>query len=145
MITTMMRSLSVVLFFVALAAPAVDAQKTLSASKAWVRSPDAGATTTTAFVVVDNPTMYDVYLVSAQSDAAASVTFQKPGASADAKPQAVENVTAPAYDSVELKPDGVHLLLSGLKKPLQPGDVVTLVLTTDGGIALEAEAVVKRE
>lgn len=143
MIVTMMRSLSTVLIVGALTAGPMAAQKTLSASKAWVKAPAADATSTTAFVVVDNPTMYDVYLVSAQADAAASVTFQKPGGSPAATPEPVENVTAPAYDSVELEPDGVHLLLKGLKKALKPGDVVSLVLTTDSGIALVAEAVVK--
>jgi copper(I)-binding protein len=132
------------LILLALAAATVAAQKPLTASKGWVKAPAAGATTTTAFVVVDNPTMYDVYVTSAATDVAGSVTFQRAGASPGAAPESVEQITAPAYDSVELTPEGVHMLLSGLKRPLAPGDVVTLTLTTDSGIQLEVSAEVRK-
>jgi hypothetical protein len=144
MIVTMGRALWFVLLLTAFAAAPIAAQKSLTASKGWVKAPAAGETTTTAFVVVDNPTMYDVYVVSAETDAAGSVKFQRPGATRDAAAEPVEHVTAPAYDSVELKADGVHMLLSDLKKPLEPGDSITLVLTTDSGIALEVVAEVRR-
>jgi periplasmic copper chaperone A len=136
----MKRTFLLTFFAIVLAVHLAAAQKALSASKAWVKAPSAGETSAKAFVLIDNPTMYDVYVVSAQSDAAASVTFQK---GSDAKPETVPNITAPAYDSVELKPDGVHMLLTGLKKPLKPGDKVTIVLATDSGITIEATADVK--
>jgi len=145
MIGGMTRRLAIFLLFVAALAAPLAAQKTLSASKAWVKAPAAGATSTTAFVVVDNPTMYDVYVMSAETDVAGSVTFQRTAASPDAKAEPVAQVTAPAYDSVELTPDGVHMLLSGLKNPLKPGDTVSLSLTTDNGIVLEVSAVVKND
>ena len=138
----MKRNFLLTLVLILLAAHATTAQKALSASKAWVMVPAAGQTSAKAFVLIDNPTMYDVYLVSAQSDVAASVTFQK---GSDAKPETVPNITAPAYDSVELKPDGVHMLLTGLKKPLKPGDKVTIVIATDSGVTIEATADVKAQ
>jgi copper(I)-binding protein len=143
MIGGMTRRLAILLLFAAAAAAPLAAQKTLSASNAWVKAPATGATTTTAFVVVDNPTMYDVYVMSAQTDVAGTVKFQRAAKTPDGKPESVEQVTAPAYDSVELTPDGVHLLLSDLKKALKPGDTVRLSLTTDSGIVLEVAAVVK--
>lgn len=133
----------VLLLFVLAATPDA-AQKSLAASNGWVKAPAAGDKTTTAFVVVENPTMYDVYLVSAETDAAGSVTFQRAAASAGGKAEPVENVTAPAYDSVAFTPDGVHMLLSDLKKPLKPGDTVTLILATDNGVAIEAIAEVRK-
>jgi hypothetical protein len=36
------------------------------------------------------------------------------------------------------------MLLTDLKKPLVPGDRVTLVLTTDSGLALEVSAEVRK-
>lgn len=144
MIVTMAHRFCFVLLFFALAAAPFAAQKSLTASKGWVTAPAAGATTTTAFVVVENPTMYDVYVVSAETDVAGGVKFQRPGASPGASAEPVDQVTAPAYDSVELKADGVHMLLTDLKKPLAPGDSVTLVLTTDTGIALEVSAEVRK-
>jgi copper(I)-binding protein len=139
----MKRGFALMVMLFAVATASLMAQKTLTASKAWIKAPAAGASTAAAFVVIDNPTMYDVYVVSAQSDAAASVTFLQPGEAKGAEPRAVEHLTAPAYDRLELTPDGFHMLLSGLKKPLKPGDKVTIVLATDSGIALEASAEVK--
>ena len=132
------------LLSVALATGPLAAQKPLTASKAWVKATAAGETSTTAFVVVENPTMYDVYVMSAQTDAAGSVKFQRAPTSPSAKPEPLEQLTAPAYDSIELKPDGVHMLLSDLKKPLNAGDQVTLFLTTDSGLVIEAIAEVRK-
>ena len=135
----------VLLLLGALAVDGVVAQeKVVSASKAWVKAPAAGETTATAFVVVDNPTMYDVYLVSASTEVAGSVQFQRAPKTADAKPEPVSALTAPAYGMVELKPDGVYLLLSDLKRPINAGDIVVLRLTTDGGVVLEATAQVRK-
>jgi periplasmic copper chaperone A len=116
-------------------------QKNLTATKAWVKAPATGETTATAFVVVDNPTMYDVYLVSVTTDAAGKVQFQKP---VEAKSDVVEFVIAPAYGSVELKPDGVQMRLIDLKRTLNPGDTVTLTLTTDNGLEIEVSAEVRK-
>ena len=116
-------------------------QKVVSASKAWIKAPAAGETTAIAFVVVDNPTMYDVYLVGASTDVAGKVQFQKTVA---AGPEVIEHITAPAYDSVEFKPGGNQLLLSDLKRALNPGDKVWITITTDGGATIEAEAEVRK-
>ena len=134
-----------VLLAATLAVASVVAQgKVISASNAWVKAPASGETTASAFVVVDNPTMYDVYLVSASTDAAGSVQFQRAPKAADGKPEPVSSLTAPAYGMVELKPDGVYLLLSDLKRPLNPGDTVELTLMTDGGVAIAATAEVRK-
>jgi len=118
------------------------AQKAPSGSAAWIKLPAAGETSTTAFAIIDNPTMYDVYLVSASSEVAAEVGF------ADASPAVgkdapVKEVTAPAYSNVELKPDGVHLVLKGLKRALKDGETISLTVVTDGGVAIPLAAIVK--
>jgi copper(I)-binding protein len=116
-------------------------QKAVSATKAWIKAPAAGETTATAFVFVDNPTMYDVYLVSAATDVAGRVQFQKV---AGGKAEAVESFTVSAYDSIDLKPDSNHLLLMDLKRPLNPGDKVRLTFTTDNFATIEVEAEVRK-
>ena len=115
-------------------------QKVVTASKGWIKAPAAGDTTATAFVVVDNPTMYDVYLMSASTDVAGKAQFQK---MVGAKAEVIESITAPAYDSVELKPDGNQILLMDLKRPLNPGDKVKIMLTTDNFATIEVEAEVR--
>ena len=81
-------------------------QDGVSASKGWVKLPTAGETTAAAFAVVNNPTMYDVYLVSAMTDVAEKVEFcQTPD-------QSLKELTVPAYGAVAMGTDGVHLLLT---------------------------------
>jgi copper(I)-binding protein len=124
----------------ALLAASLVEQKVVSASKAWIKAPAAGDTTATAFVIIDNPTMYDVYLVSATSDVAGKVQFQK---MTGAKAEVIESITAPAYDSVELKPDGNQILLLDLKRPLKSGEKIRITLTTDNFATIEVDAEVR--
>jgi periplasmic copper chaperone A len=121
----------------------VDAQqKTVSASNGWVQTPAPGETTAKAFVVVDNPTMYDVYVVAAASDVSDAVQIRDATPKA-ATPTPVKELTAPAYGQVAMKPDGIQLWLTGLKKPLKAGDTVNLTLTTDGNLTLQVSATVR--
>jgi copper(I)-binding protein len=120
------------------------AQKAPSASEGWIKVSPADAATAAAFAVVDNPTMYDVYLVSASSDIASEVVFGDANRAGTA-PAAIKEVTAPAYGKVELKPEGLHLVLKGLKRPLKAGETVALTLMTDGGVAIPVTAIVKTQ
>lgn len=116
------------------------AQQDVSASDAWVELPGDGESTTRAFVTVENPTMYDCYLLSATSDAAGKVELRK--AEQEDEPTGGLEVTVPAYGSVAAASDGWYLLLSDLKRPLNEGDTVTLTLKTDAS-PLEVSAVVR--
>jgi copper(I)-binding protein len=117
-------------------------QKSISADAAWVKLP-AGGDGTAAFVTIDNPTMYDAYLVAASSDVATSVTFRQ-GAGGGAGKE-VGDLMVPAYGTLAMTADGPHLWLSGLKKALVEKDRVTLQLTTDGNVALSVTAEVRSE
>jgi periplasmic copper chaperone A len=120
-------------------------QKTVSASQAWVKAPAADQTLTEAFVVVENPTMYDVFLTAAVTEAAGSIEFRdvrKPGG---ASAQVVKQVAVPAYESITMDPKGLHMVLSGLKRPLKDGDTIPLTLTMYDGLTVEVSAAVKKE
>jgi copper(I)-binding protein len=119
-------------------------EKPVSASDGRIKLPASGETTTSGYVVVDNPTMYDIYLISAVSDAAGKVEFRDLS-KADAAAQVVPEVTVPAYGRIAMAPKGLQLVLTGLKRPLKEGDTVALTLTTDGGVKLEIPAVVKKD
>jgi len=116
-------------------------QKSISAGSAWVKVPATGDATA-AFVTIENPTMYDAYLVSASSDVAASVTFRQRGSGQDAKE--VADLVVPAFGSLEMSPDGAHLWLSGLKRSLAEKETVTLQLTTDSNLTLSVTAEVRK-
>jgi periplasmic copper chaperone A len=115
----------------------------VSAKTAWIKLPALGEETTQAFVVVENQTMYDVYVVSASTEIAETVRFFEPASNPNREPTPVKEVTAPAFGRLEMTPNGVHLQLVGLTRPLLEGEKITLTLMTDGGIALEVPAVVR--
>lgn len=116
------------------------AQAAPTATGAWVAAPAAGATSTDAYVVVENPTMYEVFVVKVVADGAGTAEIVE-GAADSAK--AVKELAVPAYGSTEMKPGSVRIRLKDLKTPLKAGDSVALTLTTDGGVVLKAAAPVK--
>jgi copper(I)-binding protein len=111
-------------------------QPAVTASDAWVAEPASGATTAAAYVAVSNPTMYDIYIDSASSDAAGKIELREGTASA-------KTLTVPSYGSLEMKPGGSSLMLADLKHALKAGEKVNLTLQTDGGITLTASAEVR--
>lgn len=114
--------------------------KPVTATDAWVKLPEAGAKTTEAFVTVNNPGMYAIYLVSGTTDVAGKIEFRDAS-----KGNAVqEDVTVPAYDSAYLNPKGAHIYLTDLKKELKEGDSVHMTLKTELGIPIEVDATVKK-
>jgi periplasmic copper chaperone A len=130
-----------VLLFTGLAAQG----KRVAASDGWVKLPAPGETRAMAFVAIENPTMYEIYVTSAMSDAAAKVELRDAGQSGDARQKLVEFISVPAYNRVDMSPGGVHLLLLDLKRPVKEGDKVALMLATDNAGTLEVAAIVRKE
>lgn len=122
--------MKLVVLFVALAL----VQKDPTASDAWASAPANGAIA--VYATINNPTMYDVYVVSGKSDSAGKVELISAG-----KP--LSNIAVPAYGSAELNPDAAFVRLSDLKRELEAGDRLTVTLETDGGISIPIAAVVK--
>lgn len=124
-----------------LCAVALGAQGQMAASGAWVLEPAEGATSTAAFAVIENPSMYEVYVTGVTTEAAATAEL------ASGPPETATTMAelpVPAYGQAELKPGGVHIRLKDLKRPLQAGDTVTMTLTLDTGATIEVSAPVKK-
>ena len=135
------RAVTALLVLVASAAITA-AQPAPSVSDGWVAVPAVGATTAVVSASIQNPTMYDIYVVSASSDVAGKVEFrERQGGDS----QAVKDLTVASFGSLDLKADGPHLVLVDLKRPLKEGETVEITLKTDGGLSLKLAAVVKRE
>jgi periplasmic copper chaperone A len=117
-----------------LLALALIAQKDPTASDATAAIVSGGSVA--VYATITNPTMYDAFVMSASSDQAATAELREGD-------KTLPNITVPAYGSVELKPDGMFVLLSNLKGELKAGDTVKLSLTTDGGAAIPIAAVLK--
>jgi periplasmic copper chaperone A len=118
------------------------AQPSVRASSASVVTDDASPTTATAVVIVENGTMYDVYLVSAATEVAEVVEIREKSRGA-AVATAVKEVPVPAFSQLDMSAEGVHLAISKLKRPLKTGESIPLSLVIDNGATLTVQAVVK--
>ena len=115
-------------------------RKEAAIASGWVKRPTAGATTAEAYLVIVNPTAYDVVLQKPSSDAARVLELRAAG-----KTEPLDFVTVPAYESLEMSATGTYLLLRDVKKPLTDGARVPISVVTDRGSSLTVEAVVKNE
>jgi copper(I)-binding protein len=121
--------------------PAAAQQKPdLSATKGVVRAPAAGQTDAVVTAVIQNTTAYIVYLTTGSSDAASGVELRD---GSKGTPTAVKYLTVQAYGSLTMDPKGMHLALTGLKRPLKAGENVKITLTTDQGATVDVAAVVQ--
>lgn len=136
---------SFALLFTLVAATAYAAAPTLpTVEGAYVPQPPPGQTMAVMFLSVHNPLDHALTLVSASSELASKVELHTHvHAKGQMKMQAVTRVELPAHGTVEFKPGGLHLMLFGLKRPLQAGDEVPIKLSLSDGRQLEATARVR--
>ena len=120
-------------------ARAAGSQKTPVASEAWVVATAPGATTTSAFAAIENPTAYTVYLRSASTPAAERVEFHD-GRRND---ELVKDVQIESYDSLAMEAKGVYMRLVGLKTAIKEGETVTLEIVTEAGLIIPVSATVR--
>ena len=92
--------------------------------------------TVDVYMTISNPTMYDIYVTSATSEAAGKIELRNGD-----KP--AKEFTVTAYEGLELKAGGMLLRLSDVKGALKAGETVRVTMTTDGGVTIVATAVVK--
>lgn len=112
----------------AFAGTAAHAQVTID--KPWVRTTVAQQTTTAAYLTITSA--QGGKLVSASSPAAAVVDVHEMKVVGDMmKMRAVDVLPLPAGKPVEFKPNGYHLMMTGLKAPVKAGDVVPITLVVE--------------
>jgi copper(I)-binding protein len=135
----MYRHTAVILALLLASSPAgaLGIQRAVKVSDAWIQ---ATPTEASAFAIVENGTMYDVYLVGASSDVAASVQLVQ---TTGGKTTPVKEVAVASFDRLQMSPDGTFLKLLQLKRPLKTGESITITLQTDAGEQLPVTAVVK--
>jgi len=114
-------------------APAATQQATIDVSNAYAYATAEGATTGAVFVTLHNPqTNADMLTGAKADDVAASAeiheNFQDPQ-TGTVEMRKTAGVDIAAGADVKLEPNGSHIMLIDLKKPLAQGDTFNITLT----------------
>jgi len=117
-------------FLIAAAMLASAAHAQVTVDKPWVRTTVAQQTTSAAYMTITSA--QGGRLVEASSPVAASAEVHEMKMDGDLmKMRAIDALPLPAGKPVELKPNGYHMMLMGLKAPLKAGDVVPIKLVVE--------------
>jgi len=112
--------------------------------KAWVRQPPPVADTAAGYMSLRNDGDHPVEIVTIDSDVSAAAeihTMRMQGNMMHMRQ--LPKVTIPAHGTLELSPGGMHLMLIGLKHPLQDGQQVHITLHFADGGQLKIQAQVR--
>ncbi len=110
----------------------------LTQTGGWVEAVAPGVTDTSAFMTLKNPGRAPIRITGGSAGVAEMVMPMNTvtSGSGTARMSGMTNAAAlvvPARGSLTLKPDGDHLMLMGLKRPLKPGETLALTLKTSAG------------
>lgn len=99
-------------------------------SDGWARETVSGQTSTAAYMVLKNEGAGDDRLVSVSAPAPAMAMLHSSESSdAVARMRPMESgLAVPSGATIELKPGGTHVMVTGLRAPLNVGDTLKLTL-----------------
>ncbi len=124
---------------------APDAAGSVSVSDAYVRAVPPGQPNSAAFMKLDNSSPNQHAVVSAASPVAKAAELHTHRMEGDMmKMRHIEKIDIHPNGQTVLKPGGLHIMLMGLKKDLNPGDLVSITITFEDGSAKEFEAPVRK-
>ena len=123
----MMRSLPIVALFLVAACDQREGAD-IALSRAWAR-PTIGQAPGSVYLTIENKGHGSDRLTGAVTDRAAmAMVHQNEVVDGIAKMRMAGEINIPAHDRIEMRPGGTHIMLEGLRSPLQTGDRFDLVL-----------------
>ena len=135
--------LALVPAFTTAAAPTAAAPSTLTAQDAWVRAAP-GVDVAAAYLTLHNAGTQPVVVSGVSSPAAGAVMIHETTfVNGQSTMRAHEPLRIAAGETVRFAPEGLHIMLHMLKRPLAAGDEVPLVLLLEGGGSLTVMARVR--
>jgi copper(I)-binding protein len=140
-----MKRLLLTALFAALWSGVAMADAAISIGDPHVRLVPPSAENTGIFMVIRNQGDKDVKLIGAESPVAKKVelhTVIEEGGMKKMRP--VHDIGVKAKGETVLKPGDYHVMLIGLTKPLQEGDIVPLTLKFDDGSSESIQAPVRK-
>lgn len=133
--TLILRLAAVLAVISATPAMAMDMKATMAGDlkieKAWARASIGTSRPSAAFMMITNMGKESDRLVSAATEMAGKVEIHETTMEAGVMKMRhkEDGIEIPAGETVELKPKGLHVMIMGLKQPLEKGGVVELTLT----------------
>lgn len=125
------RQLSIFVLGVTALAPAFAQGNAIHVTAPWLRETAAGQSAGGGFLTIANSARIADTLTGGTSPVAARVevhTMSLDGAVMRMRPLK-DGLSVPAGQTVELKPGGLHIMLTGLKRPLKRGEIVPVTLS----------------
>lgn len=125
--------------------PVAAAPAALAIRDGYVREMPPGQTNSAAFMTLQNDTAEPIAIVAATADAADRAELHNHRHTADGmRMEKVVRLEIPARGKQELASGGYHLMLLGLKRPLQAGQNVRITLIDEQGRSYGASLPVRR-
>ncbi len=122
------------------APPAVEIQ----VENAWIPQPPPGTDVAAAYLTLRNVGHTPAVLVAVSSPVAGSaMVHQSMVMNGESMMMPIERLTIPPGETITLKPNGLHVMLESVRKPLQVGERVPLVLRFASGAELHVSAQVR--
>jgi copper(I)-binding protein len=116
----------------------------MSVADPYARAVPPGQVTSAVFLRLDNAGDAPQSLVGGKAEVAEAVELHEHTMEGGMmRMRRVEAIEVPAQGSVTLEPGGLHIMLIGLKRDLNPGDRVDLSLELGDGSVLQVEAPVR--
>jgi copper(I)-binding protein len=123
---------------------AEQAAGTIEIEGAYVRAVPPGQPNSAAFMTLRNEGDADHAVIGAHSDAAEVVELHTHVHDEGMmRMRQIERIDVAAGGMQTLEPGGLHMMLIGLQRQLQPGDIVSLTLEFDDGSSVDVEAPVR--
>lgn len=124
-------------------APA-QATATLVVQDPWIRKPPPGLDMVAVYFTLKNASKRAVFVVGVTSPAAANgMIHETSTVEGQSRMRMRDRVTVPGGSTVAFEPEGLHVMLSGLNKPLEVGDKVPITLELDHGGPIDFVATVR--
>lgn len=121
---------------------AASADPDIAIQDPWARATVAGQTGTAAYLTIVNNGGPD-RLLSVSTAAAEASLHSTSMADGVMRMRPVDGIDVPANGTVELKPGGMHVMLMGLKQPLEAGATLPLELRFQKSGNRQVEAAVR--
>lgn len=111
-------------------APAAASGGAVSVDSLWLRASPVGVTVGAGYLRLSSPVSDRLLEARVPDSVAAAVEMHEVVTEAEGslRMRRVDSISLPAGQPVEFRPGGRHLMLTGLRAPLRPGDRVMLTL-----------------